>query len=157
MPEWLSASSRTLSCHLQLTGTVGPQPTRLWRSVLLYPLTTSFPITVHSASFPQFRAVLCLFKVMSLQTHPRMPLGPLYSSSVIMEGNFQEILSSLAFKMAAGLDLCLLVVEVALEIALYHVITIGVASILYCLTFCLTICYNTLTFLTQSLSHQEST
>ena len=35
MPQWLSASSRTLSCLLQLTGTLGPQPTRLWRSVPL--------------------------------------------------------------------------------------------------------------------------
>lgn len=140
----------------------------------IYPLATSFPITVHSASLPQFRAVLCLFMVMSLQTRPRMLLEPLYSSSVIMEGNFQEMLSSLAFKMAAGLDLCLLVVEVALEIALFHVITVGVASILYCLTFCLIVCplhltsfsvacypfssflkSITLTFLTQSLSYQE--
>jgi len=154
-----------------------------------YPLTTSFPITVHSASLPQFRAVLCLFMVMSLQTHPRMPLGPLQmspwthpplflgllcSSSVLMEGNFQEMQSSLAFKMAAGPDLCLLVLmlwpaQVGSSFAscynhqcclnpillnfLSNHLSIPLDFILSCmLSFLKSI---TLTFLTQSLSHQE--
>ena len=54
MPAWPSASWRTLSCHLQLTGTVGPQPTRLWRLVPQPPPTTvqSSPITVYIAFFP---------------------------------------------------------------------------------------------------------
>ena len=33
MPDWLSASWRTLSHHLQLTGTLGSQPTSLCRLV----------------------------------------------------------------------------------------------------------------------------
>ena len=43
MPEWLSASWRTLCCHLQLTGTLGAQPTSLWRLAPQPPDTTSFP------------------------------------------------------------------------------------------------------------------